>query len=903
MSTFEVNGRRFAAEPKPGQCLRTFLRDLEVFGVKKGCDAGDCGACTVWIDGEPYHSCLVPAFRGEGRRITTIEGLAKDGALHPVQKAFHDAQAFQCGYCAAGMVMTTASAAFQAHKHDLPHALKGNLCRCTGYRSIEDALHGRVNIEEDVAGKACGASLPNPFTDAILTGQARYTMDAAIEGLLHLKVLRSPHAHARITRIDRTRALGVPGVVAVYTWEDVPRRLYSTALHEDHLVDPDDTYMLDNVARFTGQRIAAVVAESEAAAEAGVRALAVDYEILPAVFDPVAAMKPGAPLLHDKNDVVTQNGNIFCTLEGEIGDVAKGFGEADVVHERTYSTSRVQHAHLETHGSIAWKGEDGRWHVRTSSQGPFPVQTKLAYLMGVPTSQIHVFTERVGGGFGGKQEMVSEDLPLFATMKLGGRPVKWEWTREEEFTGATTRHQMTTRIRIGARKDGALTALDVEVLSNTGAYGNHASETLAAAMGSPIAAYRCDNKKGVGRVVYTNMIPGGGFRGYGASQTTFAMECAIDELAHLLGLSPIEMRRRNLVRPGDNVESIWKEPSDASFGSYGIGECLDIVERELDKGNGIGKPEGPEWAEGTGLALAMLECGPPTEHRSGAEMRLLPGGTYHLACGSSEMGNGISTAHKQIAASLLGVRAADVDLVNADTDRTPYDTGTFASTGTVVAGKAVHLAAEAMREDILDFACRHTATDRAACRLDDDAVLCGNRRIPLAELHAAGARVGHRFEVRRKAYLSPRTIAFNVQGVRLAVHRITGEIRVLHSVHAADIGFPINPMQCRGQLDGAIAMGYGWALTENMVHDAGHMVNPQLRNYRIPTFADTPRTEIFFAGTHDTIGPLGAKSQGECGINPVAPAISNALADATGVRFAHLPFTPDRLFGDLTKGT
>ena len=902
MSTFDVNGRRYAAEPKPGQCLRTFLRDLEVFGVKKGCDAGDCGACTVWIDGEPYHSCLVPAFRGEGRKITTIEGLATDGALHPVQRAFHDAQAFQCGYCAAGMVMTTASAAFQAHKHDLPHALKGNLCRCTGYRSIEDALHGRVNIEEDVAGKACGASLPNPFTDAILTGQAHYTMDAAVEGLLHLKVLRSPHAHARITRIDRTRALGLPGVVAVYTWEDVPRRLYSTALHEDHLVDPDDTYMLDNVARFAGQRIAAVVAESEAAAEAGVRALAVDYEILPAVFDPVAAMEPGAPLLHDKNDVVTQNGNIFCTLEGEIGDVAKGFGEADVVHERTYSTSRVQHAHLETHGSIAWKGEDGRWHVRTSSQGPFPVRTKLAYLMGVPASQIHVFTERVGGGFGGKQEMVSEDLPLLATMKLGGRPVKWEWTREEEFVGATTRHQMTTRIRIGARKDGTLTALDIEVVSNTGAYGNHASETLAAAMGSPIAAYRCDNKKGVGHVIYTNMIPGGGFRGYGASQTTFAMECAIDELAHLLGLSPIEMRRRNLVRPGDNVESIWKEPSDASFGSYGIGECLDIVERELGKGNGIAKPEGPEWAEGTGLALAMLECGPPTEHRSGAEMRLLPGGTYHLACGSSEMGNGISTAHRQIAASLLGVRAADIDLVNADTDRTPYDTGTFASTGTVVAGKAVHLAAEAMREDILDFACRHTATDRAACRLDDDAVLCGNRRISLAELHAAGARVGHRFEVRRKAYLSPRTIAFNVQGVRLAVHRITGEIRVLHSVHAADIGFPINPMQCRGQLDGAIAMGYGWALTENMVHDAGHMVNPQLRNYRIPTFADTPRTEIFFAGTHDTIGPLGAKSQGECGINPVAPAISNALADATGVRFAHLPFTPDRLFVDLAAG-
>jgi CO/xanthine dehydrogenase Mo-binding subunit/aerobic-type carbon monoxide dehydrogenase small subunit (CoxS/CutS family) len=896
MSHYLVNGHSYEAEPGPGQCLRTFLRDLEVFGVKKGCDAGDCGACTVWIDGKPFHSCLVPAFRAEGREVTTIEGLAPEGGMHPVQKAFHDAQAFQCGFCAAGMIMTTAAFG-PGQKDDLPHALKGNLCRCTGYRSITDALDGKSNIEPDVAGRACGASLPNPFTDAILTGKARYTMDLAMEGMLHLKVLRSPHAHARILRIDRTAALAVSGVVAVYTWEDVPRRLYSTALHEDHLVDPDDTYMLDNVARFAGQRIAAVVAESEGAAEAGCRALDVEYELLPAVFDPVQAMQPGAPLLHAK-DVLTSDGNVYCDLQGEIGDVVKGFGQADVIHEQTYSTSRVQHVHLETHGSIAWQGEDRRWHVRTSSQGPFAAQKKLCYLMGLKARDLHVFTERVGGGFGGKQEMVSEDLVLFATMKLG-RPVKWEWTREDEFLGATTRHQMTTHVRIGARKDGTLTAMDVRVVSNTGAYGNHGSETLAAAMGSPIAAYRCDNKKGAGFAVYTNMVPGGGFRGYGASQTTFAIECAIDELARLLGIDPIEMRRRNVVRPGDNIESIWKEPSDASFGSYGIAECLDIVERELARGNGIAKPAGGDWAEGTGVALAMLECGPPTEHRSGAEMKLLADGTYHLAVGSSEMGNGITTAHKQIAAAVLGVRAGDVAIVNADTDRTPYDTGTFASTGTVVAGKAVDITARAMCRDILDFAGRHTGTAPERCRLDGDAVVCGDRRITLAELHAAGARIDHRFTVSRKAYLSPRTIACNVQGVRLAVHRVTGEIRILHSVHAADIGRPINPMQCRGQLDGAVAMGYGWALTENMVHEEGHMVNAQLRNYRIPTYADTPHTDIFFADTIDSIGPLGAKSQGECGINPVAPAISNALADATGVRFAHLPFTPDRLFARL----
>jgi putative selenate reductase molybdopterin-binding subunit len=898
MSKFEVNGHFHSAEPEPGQCLRTFLRDLGIFGVKKGCDAGDCGACTVWLDGKPFHSCLVPAFRGAGRKITTIEGLAKNGEMHPLQKAFHDAQAFQCGYCAAGMIMTTATFD-QAHRDDLPHALKGNLCRCTGYRSINDALHGKVNIEEDMAGQALGASLPNPFTDAILTGKARYTMDVAIEGLLHLKVLRSPHAHARITHIDRARALAVPGVVAIYTWEDVPHRRFSSALHEDHLVDPDDTLLLDNVARFAGQRIAAVVAESEGAAEAGCRALEVEYEILPAVFDPVVAMEPSAPILHDKDEVIGGGTNVFCTLQGEIGDVAQGFKDADAVHEATYSTSRVQHVHLETHGSIAWKGDDNRWHVRTSSQGPFTVQKKLAHLMGVPARDIHVFTERVGGGFGGKQEMVSEDLALFAAMKLG-RPVKWEWTREEEFIGATTRHQMTTHIKIGAKKDGTLTAIDMRVVSNTGAYGGHGSETLAAAMSSPLAAYHCDNKKGIGHAMYTNMVPAGGFRGYGASQTTFAVECAIDELARLLGIDPFTIRRKNVVKPGDNIESIWKEPGDASFGSYGIPECLDIVERELTRGNGVRKPDGNEWAEGTGVALAMLECGPPTQHRSGATMKLLPDGTYHLAVGSCEMGNGITTAHKQMAASIVGVRARDVAIINADTDRTPYDTGTFASTGTVVAGKAVHLTAEAMRDDILDFACRHSGIERDKCRLDNDAVLCGNKRITLKELWAEGATINHRFEVGRRSYLTPRTVAFNVHGVRLAVHRVTGEVRILHSVHAADIGRPINPMQCHGQIDGAVAMGYGWALVENMVHDQGHMVNPQLRNCRIPAFADVPHTDIFFADTHDTIGPLGAKSQGECAINPIAPAVSNALADATGVRFAHLPFTPDRIFSKLT---
>jgi len=891
-----VNGRRFSAAPDPGQCLRTFLRGLGWFGVKKGCDAGDCGACTVWLDGAPIHSCLMPAFRAADREVTTIEGLAPEGGLHPMQQAFLDAQAFQCGFCTAGMIMTAAGFTGEA-REDLPRVLKGNLCRCTGYRSIDDAVHGIAEAEEDVAGRAYGASLNNPFGTAIVTGAARYTLDIAMEGTLHLKVLRSPHAHARILRVGRERAMAVPGVVAIFTWEDVPRRLYSTATHEDHLADPDDTYILDNVVRFVGQRVAAVVAGTVGAAEAACRLLEVEYEALPAVFDPEEAMAPGAPILHEK--LGEADGNIYVDIHGEVGSVALAFATADVVHEATYSTSRVQHAHLETHGCLTWRGDDGRLHVRTSTQAPFIAKQKLCYLFGLFPRNVHVFTERVGGGFGGKQEMIAEDLCVLATLKTG-RPVMWEFTREEQFVGATTRHPMTTRVKLGAARDGTLTAIQLRVVSNTGAYGNHGGETLAAALGSPLTMYRCANKKADGYAVYTNMVPGGGFRGYGSSQTTFAIECAMDDLARLLGMGPFEIRRKNMIRPGDWIQSIWKETSDVEFGSYGLDQCLDLVEHALASGRGDAVPEGDEWAEGTGIALAMLDSGPPTEHRSGAEIGLRADGGYHLAVGSTEMGNGSVTSHRQLAASVLGARAARIAIVNADTDLTPYDTGTFASTGTVVAGQAVVLAAAALLDNIVGFASHHTGTPVSDCRVEDDSVVCKDLRILLADLHEAGTRAGHHFEAKRKAYLSPRTIAANVHGVRLAVHRVTGEIRILQSAHAADIGRLINPMQCRGQIDGAIAMGFGWALCEKMVYDErGAMVNAALRNYRIPAFADVPRSEVYFATTYDTIGPLGAKAQGESAISPVAPAVSNALAHATGVRFASLPLSPERIFARL----
>ncbi len=899
--SYKINGKTFEDKPRPGQCLRTFARDLGWFGVKKGCDAGDCGACTVWLDGKPVHSCLVPAFRAEGREVTTIEGLACQDHLHPMQQAFLDAQAFQCGFCAAGMIMTSASLS-DDEKNDLPFRLKGNLCRCTGYHAIEDALNGVASVEEDRPGHACGSSLQSPLAHSIVTGTARYTADIKMEGMLHLKVLRSPHAHAKIVAIRTQKAQSVPGVHAVFTHEDVPKRPYTSALHDDYRVDPDDTYVLDNVARFVGQRVAAVVAESEGAAEEACRMIEVDYEILPAVFDPEEAMHDGAPVLHNKefsSRIQNAKKNIFLQIESEYGNVAEGFAAADVTIENTYDSQKISHAHLETHIAIASQSEDGRIHVRSSSQAPFQVRAKLAYLFAIPLERVHVYTERVGGGFGGKQEMLCEELCVLAMLKTG-RPVKWEFTREEEFIAGVSRHPMKTTIKVGAKKDGTLTAIQLRVVSATGAYGNHGGETLAASLSQSLQIYRCPNMQGTGYAVYTNIPPSGAFRGYGSSQTVFAVESAMGELACKLGMDLMALQRKNVVVPGDAVHSIWEGPSDAEMGSYGLDQCMDFVEKALASGRGEEKPVGDEWLEGKGHAIHMHDCIPPTEQRSEAHINLREDGTYYLTNGVTEMGNGTITSMRQVAASILNTTANRVELVIADTDKTAYDTGTFSSVGTSVSCKAASLAAENLRDNILKVASEFTSTPVEECQLVDDAIQCGNRKVPLTELFASASDTRHRLHVMRKAYGSPRTTCFNVHGFRIAVHRATGEIRILQSVHAADAGTILNPMQCRGQVEGAVAQGIGSSLFERMVFDTkGKMMNPSFRNYRISAFADIPRTEIFFADTYDAYGPLGAKSAGETPIIPVAPALGNALADATGIRFESLPFSADRIFERL----
>ncbi len=896
--SYTVNGKTFDDEPRPGQCLRTFVRELGHHGVKKGCDAGDCGACTLWLDGDPVHSCITPAFRADGREVTTIEGLGTPDDLHPMQRQFRAAAGFQCGFCTAGMIMTSATFT-EAQKEDLPRALKGNLCRCTGYRAIEDAINGVVDIQEPRPGDAVGTSVGAPAATGVVTGTVEYTMDTEMEGMLHLKVLHSPHAHARIVSIDKAPALAVPGVHRVYTWEDVPRKHFNTAIHTDHLVDPDDTYILDDVMRFVGQRVVAVLADSIGAAEEGALLVGVEYEVLPAVFDPEEAMREGAPQLHGSHDPFIQDPkrNILLELHGQTGDVDAGFVEADVIHEGTYFSPRVQHAHLETHGSIGWM-EDGRLHVRTSSQSPSICKGKLAHLFDLRPDQLRVFCKRVGGGFGGKQEVISEDLVALATLDTG-RPVCWEYTREEEFTTASPRHPMKVTVKLGAKADGTLTAFHFHNVSNTGAYGNHGGETLFAG-GAAVAQYRCPNKKFDGFAIYTNTVPSGALRGYGMTQPTFAVESAMTELAIALGMDPLELRRRNIVQPGDSLVALGEHPDDVSFTEDTLTSCIDLVDEALQRTAGL-DDLGADWLIGSGTASSIHETAPPTDHISDAWATLRADGDYEIAVGTVEFGEGTSTAHVQIAATVLGTTPSRVHLVQSDTDRTGFDTGAFASAGLFVSGNAVFKAATALRDGILRFAARLTGTELASCSMDDDGVNCGDSRLTLTELLDAASRRGTRFAESRKAYGSPRSVSFNAHGFRIAVHRVTGEIRILYSVQAADAGVVINPLQVRGQIEGGVAQAIGFALTENFhVDGSGVMVNPNLRNYRIPTFADIPRTEVIVVESHDSVGPMASKGIAESCVNPVAPALANALEDATGVRYRELPFTPERIYARLT---
>jgi len=881
---FEVNGKAVECAPEPGQVLRSVLRDLDHFEVKKGCDAGDCGACTVLLDGEPIHSCIYPAHRLEGRAVTTVAGLGSPDDPHPLQQAFVNAAGFQCGFCTAGLIVT-ASTFTQTDLDDLPRLLKGNLCRCTGYRSIHDAICGIENTVTADTPAPAGKSSKAPAGIRVVTGREAYTLDMSTTAVLHLAVLKSPHAHARIVSIDTSRAQALAGVHGVLTHHDSPTILFSTGRHEHRTDDPDDTLVLDPVLRFRGQRVAAVIADTVRIAELALALIDVEYELLAAVYDPEVARAPGAPLVHgDKgplNRVADSARNVLAQMHGELGDVAAALVTATATVSGTWQTQRVNHAALETHATRGWLDGDGRLVLRTSSQVPFLVRDELCHIFGLQPEKVRVFTARIGGGFGGKQELFTEDLVTLAVLRTG-RPVQYEFTREDEFTVASPRHPMTVSVTLGATADGTLTAIAVDELMDTGAYGNHGIGVLFHSVHESLSVYRCANKRVDAESVYTNNLPSGAFRGYGLGQVIFAVESAMDELAQILGISPFDLRRRNVVVPGDEMVVVSPgEKSDLLICSYGLDQCIDLVENalampfEVDSG----------WKYGCGMALAMIATIPPSGHFADTTVTLLADGCYELGVGTAEFGNGTTTVHTQLVATELNTTVDRMTVRQSDTDVARYDTGAFGSAGVVVAGKALLAAAGKVKQLMLDRAYELTGTVGIVV----DGGVRTDRLVTAAELGPISADGSHDG--------TPRSVAFNVHGFRVAVNPATGEVRILQSVQAADAGTVLNPEQLKGQIEGGTAQAIGTALFEEMLLDGeGRVLTTAFRNYHVPQFADIPRTEVLFADTFDELGPLGAKSMSEAPYNPVAPALANAIRDALGVRPYELPMSRDRLW-------
>ncbi|ELS50794.1 molybdopterin-dependent oxidoreductase [Streptomyces viridochromogenes] len=886
-----INGRESHEPPAPGQCLRTYLRQQGWFGVKKGCDTGDCGACTVHVDGGPVHSCLYPAHRAHGRTVTTVEGLATDGRLHPVQRAFLNAHAFQCGYCTPGFVMT-AAALTPTQLRALPESLKGNLCRCTGYRVIEEAVRDSQRLQAAATGPASRDE--DASTDAaVVCGIAPFTLDTpAPTGMLHIRLVRSPHRHARITAIDTEAAQATPGVHAVLTHQDAPAVRFSTALQERTSDNPADTRILDDVMRHVGQRVAAVVADSPAAAEAACRRVRVTYDVLPAVTDPDQALQPGAVRVHP-------GGNLAHRLHTVVGDIELGLSQADAVHTRTYKTHRVQHTALECHATRAWQDEDGRLHVHTTTQAPHLTRRHLCAVLGLRPHQVQVTAARLGGAFGGKQELLTEDIAVLAVLRTG-RPVQLEYTRTEELTATTTRHPFHVTVTAGARYDGTLTALKVRVVADTGAYGNHGPAVLQVACAEALSLYRCANIAVDGYSVHTHNVPSGAFRGYGIGQMAFAVESALDELAHTLALDPLTLREHAYLRPGE-TSPLADGDQPAPTADTGLTDVLRTLRTVRDRRQPpSGAAVDARCLIGQGLAVTAQSTHPSDGHITQVLAQLRPDGDYDLITGPPEFGTRATDLLRHTAATALATGPGRIHIRCADTDLLDHDTGGFASTGATLGTQAVQRACRQLRDQLLALAADRTGADAAACRLEGGVVHCGDRRLPLSELHA-GARHGGgplRAIGRVEPCPGPSPLAVNAHWFRIAVHPETGALTILDSVHVADAGTVLNEASCNGQIHGAIAQGIGTTLWENLSAEPGGRITTQdLRSYTIPQLADIPDIELHFC--RPTTPDRGPKPLGEGPFNPIAPALANALRDATGIRFTTLPLRADMVWAAL----
>jgi putative selenate reductase molybdopterin-binding subunit len=942
MPTFYLNGTPLETQCAPGTSLLTLLRQQGCASVHRVCESGDCGGCTVWVNDEPVHSCLYPAQRLAEDRVTTLEGLTDGAQLHPMQQAFLQEQGFQCGYCTPGMILS-AEKLIGTTEPEIRAAMDGNLCRCTGYQAIvASILAGKATKApapvtpapaQDAAAPYAqvGQSIPKQDGPEIVTGQPVYTDDWEPADTLHLKVLRSPHAHALIRAIETTAARAIPGVVAIFTHTDVPRKPYTTAGHGEPIPDPHDHYLLDHKVRFVGDRVAAVVAETLEIAERACQLIQVEYDILPPVFDPLDALgdltstvwpygtappphRPTTPpLLHDEPDsfqIEDPTHNLMATVQLEEGAIEQGFADADGIVERIYTLPATQHFHLEPHIAVTWLEPDGTLTARVATQVPFYSRRRLSQLFDLPEDKVRVYKPKLGGGFGNKQEIFCEDLCALATLRTG-RPVKWAFTRQEEFTATTSRHAMRIYVKVGAKRDGTLTAMEMCTLANAGAYGNHSGQVIYLTGCFPLGLYRCSHQRYRGYAVYTNTMPGGAFRGYGATQGTFALETALDELAHQLNLDPVDLRHRHLITPSEAMV-LGQRDHFHVIGSCCTQQALEQVTQALGYTPGHPPQVNGHCRRGMGFAVSMQASGLAKIHLATVSLSLKPDGRYEMRTGAVDVGTGSDTTLRQIAAEVLNTQVTHIDLIAADTRHTPFDGGSYASATLFISGQATRLAAEALKAQLLEAASHILQVPTDNLTLSGDTVVLSEFQIPnskfqipfpLSTLAHQANLLNIPLTAEREYATDYASLTFAVLGAEVEVDTETGRITPLRLVQALDLGKAINPKICEGQAVGGLVMGLGYALQEELHwNDQGQILNPSPRTYRLPIAREIPPIEVRLLETSDPYGPYGAKGIGEITTNCAAPAIANAVAHATGVRLTQLPMTPERVWRALYSG-
>lgn len=1020
-----INEVRHEIDTDPGETLLDVLRSEGYFGVKHGCETGECGACTVLLDGKPVNSCVYLAAQAEGHRIQTIESIGQHPeqgwktteGLHPLQQAFVESGAIQCGYCTPAMILAAKELLDvnpSPSEVQVRDALSGVLCRCTGYiKPVQAVMRAAAVMRGEevqpvdgsageqpipapadwLAGEnepgsggepvsAAGApgmqpakpdvltsthlmphmevrketeawssvGKPEPKLDAVklVQGKPAFTADFERRGLLVAKVLHSPVAHARIKRIDASRARELPGVAAVLTWEDIPRVVYSTAGQSDPIPGPLDTFSMDTKVRFVGDRVAFVAAETEEIAEKALELIEVEYEPLPALLDPAQAMLPDAPRLHDEPEYVNfadsdPTRNLAAEIRIDIGDIEKGFAEADYVIENDYEVPKVQQAHIEPHIAMTYWDEDDRLVIRTSTQVPFHARRVLAPVLGLPVKRIRVIKPRIGGGFGGKQEIMIEDVAAHLTIATG-RPVLYEYTREEEFIAARSRHPMHIHLKTGVKKDGTITANEMYALTDTGAYGCHALTVTGNTGHKAMALYPGDgpyrkspNIRFYADIVYTNHPPAGAFRGYGVPQGFWPVERHMENIARQLGLDPIEFRLKNALRAGElhPFSTAWsegREPRPETIETNGLEECVRQGKAAIGWDQKFANPDWhqvigasgepvPHLRKGIGVAMVMQGTAIPYLDMGGASIKMNDDGSFNLLVGATDLGTGSDTVLGQMAAEVLGVPLEDILVYSSDTDFTPFDKGAYASSTTYISGAAVVKAAEKVAERIRIRAARmltertrqvENADLRVPPALVPEDIRLANRKaiapdgssVTMAEVALNALHFEDQEQIMAVgSYMSPVSPPpFAAQFAEVTVDIETGQVIVDKLIMAVDSGVIVNPITASGQIEGGMTQALGYAVSEEMRYDEkGRARERDFRDYHIFQAHEMPRLETIFVETFEPSHPFGVKAVAEIPMNGVAPAVGNAILDACGAKLTSNPATPEKIWSALRQ--